>query len=529
MKTIHICKIKASSSSTCAPVVTHSITIHDDLTWTATVHGHKVDNKKSPLLSAVPNELNENSLGNLLRKLDQCRVCPGHPDKHFIEMVSSKRGTCKGRNGKDIIAVVDKYAPVTLNGEVYDATVRNSQCEIIISGAKCEKCVSYRDYLRKAYHRWIKTKQTSPSRRTSSTSKANFRYLDTPEKEQRYKKLKRRSRETERKLRDTIERLTQENGVSMEPDMQNDLESIMEEKTAEVRNMYPENSLRRIFWEQQLNALQMKDKRQIRWHPAIIKWCLHLKFKSSGAYHALRSTGVLTLPSERTLRDYTHWVKGGVGFRADVNEQLMKEANIQEEKDKYTVLVFDEMKVREDLVFNKHSCELVGFIDLGEINNVLTDFERQCNDPENVGDAVATHMLTFMVRGLFTSLEFPYAQFPTKGATADLLFPIVWEAVRNLEESGLKVMAITCDGASPNRKFIKMHANKPGELVYKTLNPYSEDRREIVFFSDVPHLIKTTRNCWANSFAHSNTRALWVGISFIMNVSLIMVKVNIVE
>ena len=145
------------------------------------------------------------------------------------------------------------------------------------------------------------------------------------------------------------------------------------------------------------------------------------------------------------------------------------------------------MKVREDLDFNKHSCELVGFIDLGEINNVLTDFEQQCTDPENVEEAVATHMLTFMVRGIFltgifTSLEFPYAQFATKGATADSLFPIVWEAVRNLEECGLKVMAITCDGASPNRKFIKMHAKKPGEFVYKTLNPYSEDQREIVFF-----------------------------------------------
>ena len=88
---------------------------------------------------------------------------PGHPDKQFIEMVSSKRGTCKGRNGKDIIAVVDKYAPVTLNGEVYDATVRNSQCEIIISGAKCKKSISYRDYFRKAYHCWIKPSRYHPA------------------------------------------------------------------------------------------------------------------------------------------------------------------------------------------------------------------------------------------------------------------------------------------------------------------------------------------------------------------------------
>lgn len=39
--------------------------------------------------------------------------------------------------GKDIIAVVDKYAPVT----VYDAPVRNSQYEIIVNGVKCEKCI----------------------------------------------------------------------------------------------------------------------------------------------------------------------------------------------------------------------------------------------------------------------------------------------------------------------------------------------------------------------------------------------------
>ena len=53
-----------------------------------------------------------------------------------------------------------------------------------------------------------------------------------------------------------------------------------------------------------------------------------------------------------------------------MNEQLMRETNTQEE-DKYAVLVFDEVKIREDLVFNKHSCELIGFTGLGDI---FTDF-----------------------------------------------------------------------------------------------------------------------------------------------------------
>ena len=60
-------------------------------------------------------------------------------------------------------------------------------------------------------------------------------------------------------------------------------------------------------------------------------------------------------------------------------------------------------------------------------------------------------MLMFMVRGIFTDLEFPYAHFPTRDASADTLFPIVWDAVAQLEQAGLKVVAFACDGASADR------------------------------------------------------------------------------
>ena len=291
-----------------------------------------------------------------------------------------------------------------------------------------------------------------------------------------------------------MEKLTEKDGVQLEEGMHHDLRSIMNEMTSEVRDQHSEDSFRRIFWEAQLEAMWMKDHRQIHWRPALIKWCLHLKFKSTGAYHALRSTGVLTLPSERTLFDYSHWNKGNLGFSATVNKQLIEEANIKDEKDKYVTLILDEMKIREDLVFDKHSCSLLGFTDLGDVSNTLDNFERQCKGESNdTTDKVATHMLAFMVRGIFSGFEFPYAHFPTKGATGEELFPIVWDGVRNLEESGLRVMVITCDGASPNRKFFKMHttSKQTGTVTYKTKNPYSPDGREVYFMSDVPHLIKT--------------------------------------
>ena len=69
------------------------------------------------------------------------------------------------------------------------------------------------------------------------------------------------------------------------------------------------------------------------------------------------------------------------------------------------------------------------------------------------------------------------------------------------------MIAFVCDGASQNRKFFHMHSK---DFVYKSINPYAGEPSPIYIFSDTPHLIKNVRNCWANSFYHKNSRALWV-------------------
>ena len=107
-----------------------------------------------------------------------------------------------------------------------------------------------------------------------------------------------------------------------------------------------------------------------------------------------------------------------------------------------------------------------------------------------------------MVRGLLFNQQFPYAHFGTQGVTAELLFPIVWECIRRLEASELNVIFVTADGASPNRKFFRMHraVGDKSKYVYKTCNPYSKETpRSIYFFADPPHLLKTVRNCWSHS------------------------------
>ena len=129
-------------------------------------------------------------------------------------------------------------------------------------------------------------------------------------------------------------------------------------------------------------------------------------------------------------------------------------------------------------------------------------------DNKKLHCSVSSHMLLFMVRGMCSTLEYPYAHFATRGITADSLYPIVWEAVQHLESCGMYVIGFCCYGASSNRKFFKMHGLS-SDLTYKTPNPFCPNR-EIFFISDVPHLLKTTHNCLANSFANKHSRALWV-------------------
>ena len=41
------------------------------------------------------------------------------------------------------------------------------------------------------------------------------------------------------------------------------------------------------------------------------------------------------------------------------------------------VLLIDEMKVREDLVFDRNG-EVIGYVDVGDINNRLRKLEKSC-------------------------------------------------------------------------------------------------------------------------------------------------------
>ena len=159
-----------------------------------------------------------------------------------------------------------------------------------------------------------------------------------------------------------------------------------------------------MFWQQRSKASLAKSKQGIRWHPAIIKWCLYLYHQSSGAYSTFRKSSVIALPSDRTLRDYRHFASSTPGFSRDVDLQLLDVVKVQEPADlaNYVSVIIDEMYIKEDLVFDKHTGSLTGFTDLGDVCNLLAEYEQQQSGGGSTTfhHPVAKCMVVFMVRGL---------------------------------------------------------------------------------------------------------------------------------
>ena len=62
-----------------------------------------------------------------------------------------------------------------------------------------------------------------------------------------------------------------------------------------------------------------------------------------------------------------------MGFSASVDRQLYEAVNLAScpEYKKFVVLLLDEMYIREDLVYEKQTGKLIGFTNLGDINNHL--------------------------------------------------------------------------------------------------------------------------------------------------------------
>ena len=222
------------------------------------------------------------------------------------------------------------------------------------------------------------------------------------------------------------------NSVPIALELHSDLLTILSEQNLDSFPMI------KTFWEQQQKAVASYD------HMILSFTCI----KSPSAYDSFQN--VFYLPSRRRLRNYKNVIRPQVSFSPQVIQELISQTKALSGIERHIVLLFDEMKIQSNLVFDKHTNELIGFVDLGDatVNYATLD---------NIYE-LATHVLVFYVRGLATELKFCIAYFATTGVMSHQIMPLFWKVVSLLELScNLQVIATVSDGASINRKFYKMH------------------------------------------------------------------------
>ena len=160
------------------------------------------------------------------------------------------------------------------------STIRHVNCLFQLtapSNSRCSACKTYQDnVLCTSLNRLLKQSDNEKSV-TEYNSHANFHYLNTPEKMESLKNLSKmvriKDKETQA-LRCRLGKIVTANGVIVNDGVHQDLLNIVNLHG----NQQPTNSntFASIFWNQQFKAATLKDRRQMKWHPAMIRWCLYL-------------------------------------------------------------------------------------------------------------------------------------------------------------------------------------------------------------------------------------------------------------
>ena len=116
-----------------------------------------------------------------------------------------------------------------------------------------------------------------------------------------------------------------------------------------------------LFWEEQEKAFK-QENRGMRWHPMLIKFAIFIRQQSPCVYRCMRDMGILKLPGESTLRDYTSVFSAAPGFQGQVLEDLQLQVETYDAEHRYVCLLHDEMSIKSDLVFDGKSNELIGYV-----------------------------------------------------------------------------------------------------------------------------------------------------------------------
>ena len=144
--------------------------------------------------------------------------------------------------------------------------------------------------------------------------------------------------------------------------------------------------------------------------------------------------------------------------------------------------MFDKVQVSKNIDFRIDTCQVVGMVDFGEYT------------ADNLKNQEGDHALVFLFQPHLSSWVQTVGCFCSSGTTpSEILSKLILECINLLENCGGMVDGLVSDGASTNRLALLGFSGALESLGDKMKNPV-DPSRNIFFFCDTPHLLKTVRN-----------------------------------
>ncbi|KAK3922779.1 Transposable element P transposase [Frankliniella fusca] len=390
-------------------------------------------------------------------------------------------------------ASVDKY----VCDDSFAETCRSNHCEWLLK-KKMSKCSSCKN-VEMSLNRKVLTEGAgapAPSTRNDQLTHSQA-LLKLSLQADAIRKRDKKISYLEKRVQDVLDK----EGVDIDKELSDDFQQILESSSL--------SDVQKLFMKEQMARSKLKDVRSHRWHPTMIRFALFVRDKAGkSGYAALRDTGAIALPSERTLFDYSHSFRPQEGVSDGILKIVCEKVKkLNKSYQKYHNLLCDEMYISKNLVYRQSDGTLVGYSHLDEVEKELQNFESHVEHlftgkSEKTELQLAKTMLAFLVKGVASDVKFVVASYPMLSLTGDMLYVRAWQVISKLERAGVKVLSFVCDHAPNNRAFLNMHqplTKLKSGVVFDTYNFCSPEGRPLFLIADVCHLLKTIRNCFYNS------------------------------
>ncbi|XP_047036130.1 uncharacterized protein LOC124641914 [Helicoverpa zea] len=226
-----------------------------------------------------------------------------------------------------------------------------------------------------------------------------------------------------------------------------------------------------LLLQAQIKNLKKKTKGR-RWTVEEKITALRLYKRSPTCYRLMRR--LFCLPAQSTLKCLLSKLSLEVGVNKCIFSVLKKTVQLQSASDNEYIIMFDEMSIKKNIMYNRRTDTIEGFQDHG----------FQGRSPQ-----LATHALVFMIAGIRKKIKQPVAYYlSSEYVTADRLAVLIKEIVRECREAGLSIAATVCDMDGVNRRALSIlgaTCEKPSITI---------DDIDIISMYDPPHLLKCFRN-----------------------------------